>query len=114
MSASGWVLQIGIRVVDVGLLVFFLIWMFRRMQDDDEGPEDDGPGGGGGGPDPRPDEGPGGGGSALPVGRARPGRRLRDHAPSSRPTRRRGADPVPRPLPSRVRRPQMPVPARRA
>ncbi|MGI8438909.1 MAG: hypothetical protein ACR2NV_01675 [Thermoleophilaceae bacterium] len=113
MSASGWVLQIGIRVVDVGLLVFFLVWMFRRMQDDDEGPEDDGPGGGGG-PDPRPNDGPGGGGSALPVGRARPGRRLRDHAPRSRPTRRRGAEPIPRPLPSRVRRPRTPVPARRA
>jgi len=113
MSAAGWVFQIGIRVVDVGLLVFFLVWMFRRMRDEEDDPEDDGPGGGGS--DPRPHESPGGGGgSVLPTGRARPGRRKRDHGRPTPLPRQRGAERVPRPLPARVRRPQRPVPVRRS
>jgi hypothetical protein len=105
--------MVGFRVFDVGLLIVWLVWFFRRMRDDDG--EDDSPGGGGGGgPSPRPDRGPGGGGLRLPLGRARQDRRrIRDHARRPGRPRRRGAEPVPRPLPTRVRLPAHPSPVHR-
>ena len=113
MTTEGWIFVVGFRVFDVGLLVVWLIWFFRLRDDGDDSPGEDG--GGGQGPDPGPgDDGPGGGGMRLPVGRARPGRRLRDHAPLRHPRRRRGPErPIPSPLPSRVRQPRSPIPAHR-
>jgi hypothetical protein len=113
VSTEGWIFMVGFRVFDVGLLVIWLVWFFRRMRDDDG--EDDGPdGGGGGGPEPRPDQDPGGGGLSLPLGRVRQGaRRLRDHGRRPGFPRRRGAEPVPRPQPARVRRPATPAPVHR-
>ena len=113
MTTEGWIFMIGFRVFDVGLLVVWLIWFFRLRDDGDDSPGDDG-GGEGPGPGPR-DGGPGGGPARLPLGRARPWRRLRDHSPARHPGRRRGAgSPAPRPLPARVRRPRLPVPLRRS
>jgi hypothetical protein len=105
--------MVGFRVFDVGLLVVWLIWFFRLRDDGDDSPGEDG--GGGQGPEPGPGgDGPGGGGIRLPVGRAQPGRRLRDHAPLRHPRRSRGVDsPLPGPLPSRVRRPRTPTPVHR-
>jgi hypothetical protein len=111
MSTEGWIFMIGFRVFDLGLLVLWLVWFFRLRDDDD--PPDDG-GGGGEGPDRGPGRGPGGGGLRLPLGRVPAGPRLRDHrSRGSRPRRRGPAQPVPRPLPSRVRHPRPPVPAHR-
>jgi hypothetical protein len=113
MTTEGWIFMVGFRVFDVGLLVVWLIWFFRLRDDDDDSRGDDG--GGGNGPDPTPDRGgPGGDGIRLPLGRWRTGRgRVRDHARTPRIDRRRGPEPVPRPLPSRVRRPRSPQPVHR-
>ena len=90
--------MVGFRVFDVGLLIVWLVWFFR-LRDDDDSPEDDGPGGGG---------------VRLPLGSAsQGGRRLRDHWRPGRDPRRRGAEPVPRTIPARVRQPRTPVPAHR-
>jgi hypothetical protein len=115
MTTEGWIFMVGFRVFDVGLLIVWLVWFFRLRDDGDDPPGDEG-GGGGEGPGRGPrDDGGGGGLARLPIGRPQPGRRIRDHSPSSRTGRRRGAEPpVPRPLPARVRQPRMPVPARRA
>jgi hypothetical protein len=111
VSTEGWVFMVGFRVFDVGLLIVWLVWFFR-LRDDEDPPEDDGPGGGG--PEPKPDDGPGGGGLRLPLGPADPGkRRLRDHVRPGGSVRRRGPEPVPNPVPARVRQPQTPVPAHR-
>jgi hypothetical protein len=86
MTAQGWVVMVGVRVLDVALLVGWLVWFFRlRDEGDDTG---DGPGGSGGpGPstDPTPPRGPR---LELPLPDARPGPgRLRDHgSPPMRPT----------------------------
>jgi hypothetical protein len=115
MTTEGWIFMVGFRIFDVGLLIVWLIWFFRLRDDGDDSPGDDG-GGGGEGPRRGPrDNGPGGGLARLPLGPVRPWRRLRDHTPAPGGRRRRGAEPaIPRPLPSRVRRPRSPVPARRA
>ena len=98
MSTEGWIFMVGFRVFDVGLLIVWLVWFFR-LRDDDDSSED---------------EGPGGGGLRLPLGPARQGaRRIRDHARPGRVLRRRGAEPVPRTVPARVRRPRTPEPAHR-
>jgi hypothetical protein len=111
VSTEGWIFMVGFRIFDVGLLIVWLVWFFR-LRDDDDSAEDDGPGGGG--PDPRPDRGPGPGGLRLPLGRARQAAlRVRDHVRPGRPPRRRGAEPVPRTVPARVRQPRTPVPAHR-
>jgi len=104
--------MVGFRVFDVGLLMVWLVWFFRLRTDDEDPPDDDG---GGEGPRPqRPGDGPGGDGLRLPLGRARQGdRRVRDHRPQDPRPRRRGGDPIPRPLPARVRQPGSPVPAHR-
>ena len=113
MSTEGWIFMVGFRVFDVGLLVVWLIWFFRLRDDDDDPRGDDG--GGGDGPDPGPDrDGPGGDRLPLPLGRFRSGGRRRDHSrPRSTPRRRGSEPPVPRPLPSRVRRPIGPAPVHR-
>jgi hypothetical protein len=110
VSTGGWLFMVGFRVFDVGLLIVWLVWFFRLR--DDEGPADD-EGPGGGGPDPGPRDGPGGGGLRLPLGPANPGRRMRDGHGRPQPLRKRGAEPIPRPLPARVRQPNSPVPAHR-
>ena len=103
--------MVGFRVFDVGLLIVWLVWFFR-LRDDDDSSEDEGPGGGG--PGPTPSDGPGGGGLRLPLGPARQGgRRVRDHSGLGRLPRRRGAEPLPRPVPARVRQPRTPEPAHR-
>jgi hypothetical protein len=108
VSTEGWIFMVGFRVFDVGLLILWLVWFFR-LRDDDDQTDDDGPGGGGS--DPRPGPGPGPSGLRLPLGRARQaGRRLRDHGGRGRVPRRRGAEPVPRTVPARVRQPRTPVP----
>src|SRR3982750_2407795 len=105
MTTEGWIFMVGFRVFDVGLLIVWLIWFFR-LRDDDGPADDDGPGGGG--PDPGPPDGPGGGGPRG--GRARGGG-PHGGGPAPRPRlRRRGAEPIPRPLPARVRQPRSPVP----
>jgi hypothetical protein len=111
VSTEGWIFMVGFRVFDVGLLIVWLVWFFR-LRDDDDSSEDDGPGGGG--PQPRPGDGPGGGGLRLPLGRAAQGRRrIRDHRGRARWPRRRGGEPLPGPVPARVRQPRTPVPAHR-
>ena len=111
MSTEGWIFMVGFRVFDVGLLIVWLVWFFR-LRDDDDSSEDEGPGGGG--PEPSPSDGPGGGGLRLPLGSARQGaRRIRDHARPGHVPRRRGAEPLPRTVPARVRQPRTPEPAHR-
>ena len=84
--------MVGVRLLDVALLVGWLVWFFRLRDDGDE--NGGGPGGGGGpGPstDPPPHDGPR---FELPLPDARPWpRRLRDHgSPGRRRTyARRGA-----------------------
>jgi hypothetical protein len=93
----------------VALLVLWLVWFFRLRDDDDDQP-DDGPGGGG--PGPGRDDGPGGGGGGR-LGRLPTGPRMRDHWMPRPRLRPRGAEPLPRVLPARVRRPYAPEPAPR-
>lgn len=104
--------MVGLRVLDVGLLVIWLVWFFR-LRDDDDSPEDEG--GGGGGPQLGPGPGSGGGGLGEPREAIRlPATyRLRGHRTGRRSQRRRGVETVPRPMPVRVRRPRPPLPARR-
>lgn len=111
MTTEGWIFMIGFRVIDVGALIVFLVWFFRQRFDADDPPEDDGPGGGGPGPD--PDSGPGGG-FIVPLDRIQAGqRRLRSHVRRAGRVRHRGGEPMPRPRPTRVRRPPSPTPAHR-
>jgi hypothetical protein len=102
--------MVGFRVFDVGLLIVWLVWFFR-LRDDDDAQDDEGPGGGG--PGPSRDDGPGGGGLRLPLGRAKAGRRVREHGRPPRLRPRRGAEPMPHPLPARVRQPAGPLAAPR-
>jgi len=102
--------MVGFRVFDLGLLVLWLVWFFRLRDDGDEPPEDDDDG-----PGREPDDrGPrDGGGMRMPTGRWGGGRRVRDHGGRRpRPRRRGPAQPVPGPVPSRVRHPRSPLPAR--
>src|SRR3954453_3802568 len=82
MTAQGWVAMVGVRVIDVALLVGWLVW-FLRMRDE----EDDTGGGsdGGGGPRPSTDPpSPGGPRLVLPLPDAAPWRgRLREHSPGA-------------------------------
>jgi hypothetical protein len=92
MTTQGWVVMVGVRVLDVALLVGWLVWFFRLR---DEGDDSGGGPGGGGGPEPSTDPpSPGGPRLELPLPDARPWpTRLRDHGSSrARPTfARRGA-----------------------
>jgi hypothetical protein len=103
--------MVGFRVFDVGLLVLWLVWFFR-LRDDDAGQNDDGNDDDGGGPPVHPPDPSGGGGLGLVLpGTLRAGRRLRDHSRAPASSRRRGGEPIVRPQPTRVRRPQR-VPVR--
>jgi hypothetical protein len=111
VSTEGWIFMVGFRIFDVGLLIVWLVWFFR-LRDDDDPSEDEGPGGGG--PEPTPGGGPGGGGLRLPLGpAAQGGPRRREHGGLPRLPRRRGAEPIPGPVPARVRQPRTPAPAHR-
>ena len=104
--------MVGLRVLDVGLLVIWLVWFFR-LRNDDDSPEDEG-GGGGGGPQIGPGPESGGGGLGAPREVVRQAAyRLRGHRPGRSQQRRRGIETVPRPMPVRIRRPRPPLPARR-
>jgi hypothetical protein len=77
MTTQGWVVMVGVRLLDVALLVVWLVWFFRLRDDGDDA--GGGPGGGGPGPtpDPPPRDGPR---FELPLPDARPWpHRLRDH-----------------------------------
>lgn len=113
MSTEGWIFMIGFRVLDVGLLVFWLVWFFR-LRDDDDSDGGGGGGSGGSGPEPEPSGDPGGGGLVLPLGQFRSGaRRVRDHVRPNHSVPRRGSEPLPAPSPARVRRPSTPSPVHR-
>ena len=91
--------MVGLRVVDVGALIVWLVWFFKLREDRDDEEDDDG---GGGGRRPGPDEPDRRrGGFELPRPDADPWpSRLRDHSGD----RRRGAPPERRlPHPGRRR-----------
>jgi hypothetical protein len=112
VSAEGWIFVVGFRIFDVGLLVVWLVWFFR-LRDDDADVSDEGEDSGGGGPPVNPPDPAGGGGLGLLLpGALRSGCRLRDHSRASRSRRSRRGEPLRRPQPARVRRPQRPVPVR--
>ncbi|HYH58862.1 MAG TPA: hypothetical protein VD790_06535 [Thermoleophilaceae bacterium] len=102
MSAEGWIFVVGFRIFDVGLLVFWLVWLFRARNDGAD-PSDEGGDDPGGGPPLTPDRPVGGGGlGLLTPGTLRQGRRLREDAPRPSSPRRRGGEPL-LPRPARVR-----------
>jgi hypothetical protein len=92
VTTQGWVVMVGVRVLDVALLIGWLLW-FLRLRDD--GDDTGGPGGGGGtGPSSDPPS-PGGPRFELPLPDTRPWpTRLRDHgAPATRRTYARRGTP---------------------
>src|SRR4051794_17817049 len=108
MKLQGLVFLIGLRVVDVGALIVWLVWFFKLRDDDDDESGGDDFRGDGDPPDPEP-SGPGGLGVPLPDADPWP-RRRRGHA--DRPPATPPPPPLyPRPLhaPARVRRSPAPV-----
>lgn len=96
--------MIGLRVVDVGALVVWLVWFFRLRDDESDDGDDDG---GGGSDTKRPEPGPPGPSIELPED-ARPwSRRLRDGCSPRRAGRpaRRQRQSHPRRAPVRPRTP---------
>jgi hypothetical protein len=97
MSTAGWVFMVGLRVVDLGALVLWLVWFFKLRDDTDE---DDGRWGDGGAPGPEGPNTPPRPRDGIPLPDAGPWPvRVRDHAsprPASRTARR---EHVPRPRP---------------
>lgn len=109
MSTGQWLLLVGMRVFDVGLLVAWLVWFFRTRDEDEDLPGDDEGGGGGGEPAPEPRPPPSGPARMIPQGRWR----SRSHRGArERRTRERNVGGRP-PAPARVRNPRTPVPAER-
>jgi hypothetical protein len=104
--------MVGFRVFDVGLLILVMLWFFK-LRDDDDDPDED-PGGGGGGRGPHGGDDPPKGGGGLRTELPSLKRRLRTHTTATSFKRRRGAEGIPQPLPTRVRRPATPTPARRS
>ncbi|MDO8209146.1 hypothetical protein [Conexibacter sp. CPCC 206217] len=80
MTTAGWIFLVGMRVFDVGGLIVWLVWFFRREDEPDDWSGWDDPGDGP--PPDRPDSpDPGGSGLRLPLPDAAPWpTRLRDHA----------------------------------
>jgi hypothetical protein len=77
VSTQAWIFLVGLRVLDLGALVAWLVWFFRMREEPDDG--DDG-GGGGGGPDLGPAQPSGGPNDGVPLSDAAPWPvRLRDH-----------------------------------
>ncbi len=106
MTTEAWIFMVGLRVVDIGALVVWLIWFYRQCDDADGDDNDDFRGG-----DDQPDKPPAprGGGPAvdLPLPHADPWpKRRRDHdgdrSAATPPSRRL---PARRPAPARVARP---------
>ena len=97
MSLEGWIFMVGLRVVDLGALVVWMVWFYRQCdKDDDESGGDDFRRS-----DDRDDEPrvppPTGGGLDVPLPDAAPwSTRRREHGdrmPAQRPARRQPAEP---------------------
>lgn len=92
MSTAGWIFLVGMRVIDVGGLIVWLVWFYRHQEDDpgDDWSDWDDPGDGDRPSD--PPRGPGGRELDLPLPDAGPWSvRVRDHGdrrPVSVPQRR--------------------------
>ena len=97
MSLEAWIFMVGLRVVDLGALVVWLIWFHRQCNQEDDEPD---------GEDfrrgPEPQDEPrlpptGGTGLDIPLADAAPWpARRRDHGdsgPARRPARRQPAEP---------------------
>ena len=95
MSLEAWIFMVGLRVVDLGALIVWLVWFYRQCDKEDDEP---------GGEDFRrhdePEEEPprpsSGGGLGVPLPDADPWpTRRRDHdvEPYRRPARRQPAEP---------------------
>ena len=100
MTVEGWIFMVGLRVVDLGALIAWMIWFYKQCDKDDEDSDGDDfrrPGD----PDDRDDQPPApssGGGLDIPLPDAAPWpTRRRDHggdlAPLPRPARRQPAEP---------------------
>jgi len=96
VTLEGWIFMVGLRVFDVGALIVWLVWFYRRRDaDDDAWGQDDGPG-----PEPAAPEPPGPkpGGLELPLPDAAPWpTRRRDHTgdlPTRTPPARRRTAPT--------------------
>ncbi|ADB50320.1 hypothetical protein [Conexibacter woesei] len=79
MSTAGWIFLVGMRVIDLGGMIVWLVWFFRHQDEPDEWGDWDDPG-----RDPPPDRpsppDPGDRGDCLPLPDAAPWPvRLRDH-----------------------------------
>jgi hypothetical protein len=94
VSTQAWIFLVGLRALDLGALLAWLVWFFRLREEPDDG--DDG-GGGGGGPELGPSLPSGGPRDGVPLPDAAPWPvRLRDHASRRRPrTPRPHRHPVP-------------------
>lgn len=87
MSTAGWIFLVGMRVIDLGGMIVWLVWFYRRREDEDDWGWDDP------GDDPSPDRpappDPGGSGLRVPLPDAGPWpSRVRDHT-AVRPPRTR-------------------------
>ena len=93
MSTQAWIFLVGLRVLDLGALLAWLVWFFRIREEPDDGEE--GNGGGGGGPEIGPPHPTGGPENGVPLPDAGPWPvRLRDHA-GRRPLREPWRGPAP-------------------
>jgi len=96
VSTAGWIFLVGMRVIDLGAMIAWLVWFFRRREEPDDWDGWDEPGGGDGDPPPPPRDP---GMPDLPLRDAGPWPvRLRDHG-----DRRPAAAPVRRGAPERER-----------
>ena len=104
MTVEGWIFMVGLRVLDIGALIAWLIWFYRQKDSDDDEA---------GGDDFRrelePDDEPpvppsGGNGLDLPLPDAAPWpNRLREHGDREMPARHPGRRQVePHRVPARV------------
>jgi hypothetical protein len=94
VSTQAWIFLVGLRVLDLGALLAWLVWFFKLRDEPDEGHDDDD----GGGPGTRPPEPSGSPRGGIPLPDADPWPvRLRDHASRRprKPMRAPGRHPVP-------------------
>jgi hypothetical protein len=99
VSTQAWIFLVGLRVLDLGALLGWLVWFVKLRHEPDDG-EDPGSGGGGG-PTARPPDRPVGPFDGVPLPDAGPWPvRLRDHG-----TPRRAASRPLRGVPARHRTP---------
>jgi hypothetical protein len=87
VSTQAWIFLVGLRVLDLGALLVWLVWFFKLRDEPDDGEDD----GGGGGPPVQPTTPPRGPHDGVPLPDAGPWPvRLRDHtARRPGPARRR-------------------------